>query len=253
MLPIKCARRQIDPTPEAPFPFPFSKTTRSNQELTGTFITFEGMDGCGKSTQMRLLASVLRLRGAEVVTTREPGGTPLGLRLREALLDTQEQVDPLAELLLYAADRAQHVRTLLRPALETDHIVLSDRYADATVAYQGAGRGFSPTLVAEVVALATGGLKPDLTLIFDLPVEESRERASRRTRHGRAGDRLDSEEIGFHARVRDAYLQIAQGEPERVRIIDASRSIEETHASVLEVINQFMGKKDVRLKSESQI
>src|SRR5215211_8320580 len=110
-----------------------------------------------------MLASELRLRGGEVVATREPGGTPLGTRVRQLVLDTQEQVDPLAELLLYAADRAQHVRTLLRPALATSHIVLSDRYADATVAYQGAGRGFPPALISQVVELATGGLKPDLT------------------------------------------------------------------------------------------
>jgi dTMP kinase len=141
--------------------------------LAGVFITFEGVDGSGKSTQLRMLASELRLRGREVVATREPGGTPLGGRIRELVLDAEEQVDPLAELLLYAADRAQHVRALVRPALESGHIVLSDRYADATVASQGAGRGFPDELIAEVVALATGGLMPDLTLIFDLTVEAS--------------------------------------------------------------------------------
>src|SRR6266566_6371272 len=108
--------------------------------MPGAFITFEGIDGCGKSTQLRLLASALRLEGLEVVTTREPGGTTLGQRLRAALLDVDEQVDPLAQLLVLPADRAQHVRQQLRPALKTNHVVLSDRYADATVAYQGAGR-----------------------------------------------------------------------------------------------------------------
>jgi len=112
--------------------------------MAGAFITFEGIDGCGKSTQLRLLASELRVRGLEIVTTREPGGTTLGKRLRAALLDVDEQVDPLAELLVFAADRAHHVRTLLLPALETNQIVFSDRYADATAAYQGAGRGFEP-------------------------------------------------------------------------------------------------------------
>src|SRR6266513_5900962 len=112
--------------------------------MAGSFITFEGIDGCGKSTQLRLLASELRVRGVTVVTTREPGGTPLGQRLRAALLDVQEQVDPLAELLVFAADRAQHVRTLLLPALAQDKVIISDRYADATVAYQGSGRGFKP-------------------------------------------------------------------------------------------------------------
>jgi dTMP kinase len=208
--------------------------------LTGTFITFEGIDASGKSTQLRRLASVLRLRGLDVVETREPGGTPLGARLRAALLDAQEQVDPLAELLLYAADRAQHVRALLRPALAAGRVILSDRYADATLAYQGAGRGFEPALVAEVVALATGGLQPDLTLLFDLPVAESSARARHRTNHGEPGDRLDLENESFHTRVREAYLRIAGAEPERVRVIDASLSIEEIHAQVLALVIPFL-------------
>lgn len=208
--------------------------------MIAAFITFEGIDGCGKSTQMRLLASALRLRGLEVVTTREPGGTPLGQRLRGALLEADGQVDPLAELLLYAADRAQHVRTLIRPALASRHVVLSDRYADATIAYQGAGRGFEPQLIDELVSLATGGLKPDLTLIFDLPVAEARERASQRTRNGRLVDRLDAEDFPFHARVREAYLEIARAEPARVRIVDAGTSVEETHTRVLEIVLSFL-------------
>jgi dTMP kinase len=208
--------------------------------LISAFITFEGIDGCGKSTQLRLLASVLRMRGVEVVTTREPGGTPLGQKLRSALLEAEGQVDPLAELLLYAADRAQHVRALVRPALDSGHIVLSDRYADATVAYQGAGRGFETQTVAEIVALATGGLKPDLTLLFDLPVAEAQERASHRTRNGRPGDRLDSEDEAFHTRVREAYLQIAAADPARVRVVNASDSIEETHTRVLDIVIPFL-------------
>jgi dTMP kinase len=211
--------------------------------LTGAFITFEGIDGSGKSTQVRMLSSVLRLRGMDVVQTREPGGTPLGARLREALLDAQEQVDPLAELLLYAADRAQHVRALLLPALAAGRVVLSDRYADATVAYQGAGRGFEPSLVTEVVGLATGGLKPDLTLLFDLSIAESSERSRLRTTttgEGEASDRLELEAENFHTRVRDAYLQIAAAEPERVRIINASLSVEEIHAHVLDIIIPFL-------------
>ena len=209
--------------------------------MAAAFITFEGIDGCGKSTQMRMLASELRLRGREVVTTREPGGTPLGTRLRKLLLDTDEQVDPLAELLLYAADRAQHVRTLVRPALESGHVVVSDRYADATVAYQGAGRGFPDEIISDVVALATGGLMPDLTFIFDLTVDESQRRASRRTRKGnKQHDRLDAEDAAFHTRVRDAYLRIAAAEPNRVRIIDASGSVQETHGQVLQIVMPFI-------------
>ena len=217
--------------------------------MAGAFITFEGIDGSGKSTQLRMLASVLRLRGLEVVVTREPGGTNLGKRLRAALLDTQEQVDPLAELLLYAADRAQHVRTLLTPAIETSHIVLSDRYADATVAYQGAGRGFTPELVAQVVELATGGLKPDLTFIFDLSVAECATRTRRRAHGESAADRLDSEDAAFYTRVRNAYLEIAAAEPERVRIVDASASVNETHAQVLELMDEFLAERGLAVGS----
>jgi dTMP kinase len=213
--------------------------------LTSAFITFEGIDGCGKSTQLRMLASELRLRGREVVSTREPGGTPLGVRIRQLVLDAEEQVDPLAELLLYAADRAQHVRTHVRPALESGHVVLSDRYADATVAYQGAGRGFPPELVSELVVLATGGLMPDLTLIFDLPVDESQRRQARRTSKGHKADRLDAEDAAFHTRVRDAYLRIAAAEPERVRVIDAAGSVQETQAHVMRAVMPFLEKSGV--------
>jgi dTMP kinase len=209
--------------------------------LASAFITFEGIDGCGKSTQLRMLASELRLRGQEVVATREPGGTPLGTHIRELVLNAEEEkVDPLAELLLYAADRAQHVRALVRPALDSGHIVLSDRYADATVAYQGAGRGFTDELVAGLVALATGGLMPGLTLIFDLPVEESQRRAALRSHKGTKQDRLDSEDAAFHTRVRDAYLKIAAAEPERVRVIDASGSVQETHSQVMRLVMPFI-------------
>jgi dTMP kinase len=207
--------------------------------VAGTFITFEGIDGSGKSTQLRLLSSFLRASGCDIVITREPGGTPLGQRLRAALLDAQEHVDPLTELLVFAADRAQHVSRLLRPALERQQIVLSDRYADATMAYQGAGRGFSHQLVSEVVELATGGLKPDLTLLFDLSIEQCKKRTSRRNGRHKT-DRLDAEDAAFHCRVRDAYLRMAADEPERFRLIDTSGSVEDTHKAVKEIIVQFL-------------
>jgi len=207
--------------------------------MAGAFITFEGIDGCGKSTQLRLLASELRARGLNVVATREPGGTPLGQKLRAALLDVQEQVDPLTELLVFAADRAQHVRKCLVPALEANQIVLSDRYADATAAYQGAGRGFAPDLIQEIVQLATGGLKPDLTLLFDLSVPESAVRTRRRVA-AKNTDRLDIEDAEFHTRVRNAYLKIAQVDPQRIRIIDARGSVRETHAAVMDIVLPFL-------------
>lgn len=208
--------------------------------MDGTFITFEGIDGCGKSTQMRMLASKLRLRGVDVITTREPGGTPLGKRLRTVLLDSQIEVDPLAELLLFAADRAQHVRTILRPAIQSGNIVLSDRYADATAAYQGAGRNFTSETIAQVISLATDGLKPDLTLIFDLPVAECLARTVRRTEGENKTDRLDSEDAAFHTRVRNAYLEFAANEPDRIRVIDAGGSINETQSKVADLVLPFL-------------
>lgn len=220
--------------------------------MTGAFVTFEGIDGCGKSTQLRLLASQLRMRGLEVVATREPGGTALGNRLRAALLDAEENVDPLAELLIFAADRAQHVRTLVRPALESGHIVLSDRYADATVAYQGAGRGFTPELIKQVVEIATGGLKPDLTLVFDLSVAECLARTQRRTDDGNRSDRLEAEDAAFHTRVRRAYLELAAREPERVRIVDATGSVDETHTRVMELVLQLLEKTSAHSTQDSE-
>ena len=208
--------------------------------MTGTFITFEGIDGSGKSTQLRLLAEFLKQTGCEVLLTREPGGTPVGNRLRAALLDAQEEVDPLTELLVFAADRAQHVRRVLRPALESGRVVFSDRYADATAAYQGAGRGFSPELIAEIIELATEGLKPDLTLLFDLPVADSIARTRRRANGKQQGDRLDGEAAEFHERVRDAYLKFAQTEPERIKIVETNQHAEVTHERVKEIVIPFL-------------
>lgn len=208
--------------------------------MSGTFISFEGIDGSGKSTQLRLLSKYLEEAGCKVVLTREPGGTPVGVRLRGALLDVHEEVDPLTELLVFAADRAQHVRRVLRPAIEAGKVIISDRYADATVAYQGAGRGFSPELIAEIVQLATEGLKPDLTLLFDLSVEESTARTSRRLEVKNKGDRLDAEASDFHVRVRDRYLELARAEPERVKIVETNRPAEETHKKVKEIIVPFL-------------
>lgn len=208
--------------------------------MASAFITFEGTDGSGKSTQLRMLASELRLRGHEVVSTREPGGTPLGAHIRQLVLEAEEHVDPLAELLLYAADRAQHVRTLIRPAVESGHIVLSDRYADATAAYQGAGRGFPDEIISELIALATGGLMPDMTVVFDLTVDESLRRSAHRKGSGGKLDKLDAEDAAFHTRVRDAYHRIAAAEPERVHIIDAGGSVEETHSEVMRLVMPFI-------------
>lgn len=210
--------------------------------MRGKFITFEGIDGSGKSTQLRLIAGDLRVLGFNVLTTLQPGGTPLGRRLREAFLETEENVHPMAELLLFAADRAQHVNFLIKPALAEGRIVISDRYADATEAYQGAGRGFDEKIISQVIKLATDGLKPDLTLFFDIPIEKAILRTNSRTDNETIKNRMDKETTEFYDRVRKSYLKIAEKEPKRFRVIDASGSIEEVHAKVAEIVKKFLEK-----------
>ncbi len=188
-----------------------------------------------------MLAGELRSRGIDVVTTREPGGTPLGRRLREAFLETEETVAPIAELLLFAADRAQHVELLIKPALEEGRIVISDRYADATFAYQGAGRGFSESTVNQIIKLATGGLKPHLTLFFDIAVERAMRRMGERVDADVQSNRMDLETAEFYTEVRKAYLRIAEKEPRRFKIVDANGSVEETQTKVISIIERFLG------------
>jgi dTMP kinase len=221
--------------------------------VAGTFITFEGIDGSGKSTQLRMLANFLRQAGCDVLSTREPGGTPVGNRLRAALLDAQEEVDPLTELLVFAADRAQHVRRVLRPALASGRVVFSDRYADATAAYQGAGRGFPPELISEIIQLATEGLKPDLTLLFDLSVDDSTARTQRRGNGTQRGDRLDAENPDFHKRVRDAYLQLAQADPQRIKIVNTNQPLELTHERVKKIVVPFLRSRGHACGEEAEV
>ena len=187
-----------------------------------------------------MLAGELRFRKYDVLTTMEPGGTPLGRRLRTAFLETEEEVSPIAELLLFAADRAQHVNFLIKPALAEGKIVISDRYADATYAYQGAGRGFPEKLVKQVIAIATDGLKPDLTLFFDLPVEKALARTRTAAEKSRINNRMDSETFDFYRRVRESYLKIAKRERKRFRTIEAGGPVEEVQAKVLETVTDFL-------------
>ncbi len=189
---------------------------------------------------MRMLADELRHSGIDVVVTCEPGGTSLGRSLRAAFLETNETVAPMAELLSFAADRAQHVEYLIKPALAEGKTVISDRYADATFAYQGAGRGFAEEKVNQVIELATSGLKPDLTLFFDITVEEAVNRMSKRDEDHTKKNRMDEETAEFYTRVRDAYLGIAQREPERFRVIDAMGSMEEIHKQVIKTISEIV-------------
>ena len=188
-----------------------------------------------------MLAGTLRAKGVDFLSTFEPGDTPLGRRLREAFLETEENVAPIAELLLFAADRAQHVEFLIKPALAEGRTVISDRYADATLAYQGAGRGFDEETVNQVIALATGALKPDLTLFFDITVEHALQRMVAHEKGERIRNRMDSETADFYHRVRDAYLRIAGREPERFKIIDANGSVDETHENVVKLVTGFLG------------
>jgi dTMP kinase len=187
-----------------------------------------------------MLAGTLRAKGVDFISTFEPGDTPLGRRLREAFLETEENVAPIAELLLFAADRAQHVEFLIKPALGEGRIVISDRYADATFAYQGAGRGFDEETVNKVIEIATGGLKPDLTLFFDITVENALQRMTVHEKGERVRNRMDAEAVDFYHRVRDAYLGIAKREPGRFRIVDANGSVDETHEKVVTLITDFL-------------
>lgn len=182
----------------------------------GCFISMEGIEGCGKSTQARRLARRLREDGYRTLLTVEPGGTALGRSLRSCLLASKRRVDALAEWLLFEADRAQHVREVIRPALKRGVVVICDRYSDSTRAYQGIGRGLGLAQVDRVDRVATGGLKPDLTILLDLPVREGLARARKRGRL----TRIDRERLRFHERIRSAFLVLATREPRRIRVVD---------------------------------
>ena len=209
--------------------------------MTGKFITFEGIDGSGKSTQIAMLADALRSRGIDPITTCEPGGTPLGRGLRAVFLETRETVSPMAELLAFAADRAQHVEYLIKPAIAAGRVIISDRYADATEAYQGAGRGFTKDQIRQVIDLATGGLKPDLTLFFDIHVEVAVRRMDTREESHTKKNRMDEETSEFYTRVREAYFEIAKREPQRFRVINADRPVDLIHNDVLGAMIDLLG------------
>ena len=198
-------------------------------ERPGLFLTFEGGDGSGKSTQSALLESWLVEQGRTVVSTREPGGTEVGDEIREIVLHRRGHIVPRAEALLYAADRAHHVATVVRPALARGDIVLQDRYLDSSVAYQGVGRELEADEIRNLSLWATEGLLPDITVLLDLDVAIGRDRLDEsRTRY----DRLESEAAEFHARVRDAYLALAAAEPERFLVLDATLPVDELAALI---------------------
>lgn len=206
--------------------------------MAGFFITFEGGDGSGKSTQSRLLAEWLESEGRTVLTTREPGGTELGIELREIVLHRRGEIVPRAEALIYAADRAHHVATKVRPAIARGEIVIQDRYLDSSVAYQGVGRGLGAEEVRTVSLWATEGLLPDLTILLDLDEALGRDRlTAARTKY----DRLEAEQHEFHARVRAAYLELAAAEPERFLVLDATGEVETIAAAIRDRVRTLLG------------
>jgi len=209
--------------------------------MKGTFITFEGIEGSGKSTQIALLANYLTARGVRYVLTREPGGTLIGDQIRKILLDPANRVlDPAAELLLYAASRAQHLREIIVPALAGGANVLCDRFSDATLAYQGYGRGLNIEMIRALDRIVTAGMRPDLTLLFDIEAASgiARARGRNNSRGLEAEARFENEELAFHERVRQGYLALLAQEPERIQVVDASSSAEAIQAKVRKILDE---------------
>ncbi|MEK6777915.1 MAG: dTMP kinase [bacterium] len=214
------------------------------RSMKGKFITFEGVEWCGKTTQMNMICHELDSRGKAYIRTREPGGTRIGEQIRKILMDPQNtDLSGMAELLLYIADRAQHVARRVLPALNQGMLVICDRFADATVAYQGDGRGLDRARILELNQIATGGLKPDLTLLIDIPAEIGLARARKRNKDkdiGHSEGRFEEEELDFHNRVRAGYLHLAELEPERFRVVDGSLSPEQTYRQVLSLMGPLL-------------
>ncbi len=212
--------------------------------MRGKFITFEGIEGCGKTTQVDLVCGELDTRGKSYLRTREPGGTRIGEEIRKILLNPQNKdLADMTELLLYLADRAQHVAEKILPALNKGVFVICDRFMDATLAYQGYGRGLECSRILEMNQIATEGLKPDRTLLIDLPVENGLERAMKRNHETgvtHSEGRFEEEELVFHNRVREGYLHLAEMEPKRFKIVDGSQSPEETHRQILSLIDPLL-------------
>lgn len=204
----------------------------------GWFITFEGIDGCGKTTQLRLLAHWLREMRREVIETVEPGGTAIGREIRRILLDpANSAIRPRTELLLYFASRAQNVEEVIRPALESGHTVLCDRFTDSTLVYQGCGRGLEADVVLELDRIACRGLAPDITVLIDIDLDTSLARAkNRNARVGPAESRIDDESAAFHERVRQGYLALAAEQSSRFLVIDGRASVNEVARRVREAV-----------------
>ncbi|MDS1029761.1 dTMP kinase [Bacillota bacterium LX-D] len=214
--------------------------------MQGKFITIEGPDGAGKSTQANLLSKYFQSLGFQVVLTREPGGTPLAEKIRDLLLDPENiKMKPLTEVLLYAASRAQHVGELIYPALEAGKIVISDRFSDSSVVYQGVGRGLNKKQIQQINSYAALGLQPDLTILLDLDPAKGLERLKCRYKGRQCLDRLEQESLDFHRRLRAGYLALAEEEPKRIKIIGAEGTIEEIHRLVRSLVQDFLHLEEV--------
>jgi len=218
------------------------RSAENTLKTPGRFITFEGLDGCGKSTQLALLGEHLRGQGLPITETREPGGTPVGQLIREILLhDSQEKITPLTELTLMFAARAQHVEQVILPALQRGRVVLCDRFTDSSVAYQGYGRGVALETIAALEKLLCQGVRPDLTLLLDIDVQTALHRTGARNRQADQPDtRFEREGAEFFDRVRREYLEIARQEPQRVKVIESSGSIENVQQAVRGVVQEFL-------------
>ncbi|HCN59458.1 MAG TPA: dTMP kinase [Exiguobacterium sp.] len=209
--------------------------------MTGTFITVEGPDGAGKTTQLQLLADRLTAEGYEIVMTREPGGTRIGNEIRSLILNPDfQEMDEMTEILLYAASRAQHVNELIRPALAAGKIVLCDRFIDASIAYQGYGLGYAIEQVRSINQQATNHLTPDRTYLFDLTVSESKQRMMDRG----ALDRIEQRDDAFRQRVYDGFMTLAVQEPERIQLVDANQSIESLQTELCQDVLTYLKKRE---------
>ena len=206
--------------------------------MKGRFISLEGIEGTGKSTQAKLLSDYLKEKGFDVVLTEEPGGTQIGLRIRELLLSVEHKgMTAVTELLLYNASRSQHIREIILPAISRGAIVITDRFTDSTIAYQGFGRGIDPGLIDSIDLIATERLRPDITILLDLDAEVG----LKRNKGINKTDRLELEDLEFHQRVRNGYHNLAEKEPERIKLIDASAGIQEIHNRISSIITNFIG------------
>lgn len=200
----------------------------------GLFVTFEGADGSGKSTQLKMAALFLQEKGFEVVSTRDPGGTPLGLKIREILLHHEGKISDNCELFLYLADRAQHIDEKIIPALNSGKVVLCDRYVDSTLAYQGYARGLDIEDILKLNKIVTKSLMPDLTFVFDVSTEVAEKRV------GATKDRLESEAKEFHQKVRFGFLDLAKKFPNRIKVIDANQEIEKVYSDVINILENYL-------------